>query len=109
MKITYRSSTLTKMVKKNPYHVTGTRSIDYYAGTHTLIDPLKRFKDYRLFYYLAPAEGLTNELYLPAGEKLLKPNDWNAYPAVDAAGVYDIEKEKNRKTYALPVPMTYTV
>lgn len=85
------------MVKKNPYHVTGTRSIDYYAGTHTLIDPLKRFKDYRLFYYLAPAEGLTNELYLPAGEKLLKPNDWNAYPAVDAAGVYDIEKEKIAK------------
>ena len=83
--------------QKNPYHVTETRSIDYYAGTHTLIDPLKRFKDYRLFYYLAPAEGLTNELYLPAGEKLLKPNDWNAYPAVDAAGVYDIEKEKIAK------------
>lgn len=58
--------------QKNPYHVTETRSIDYYAGTHTLIDPLKRFKDYRLFYYLAPAEGLTNELYLPAGEKTFK-------------------------------------
>ena len=41
--------------QKNPYHVTETRSIDYYAGTHTLIDPLKRFKDYGLFYYLAPA------------------------------------------------------
>lgn len=30
--------------QKNPYHVTGTRSIDYYAGTHTLIDPLKDSK-----------------------------------------------------------------
>ena len=80
--------------QKNPYHVTETRSIDYYAGTHTLIDPLKKFKDYRLFYYLAPAEGLTNELYLPEGETLLSPNDWNAYRGVDAAGIYDIEKEK---------------
>lgn len=83
--------------QKNPYHVTETRSIEYYAGTNTLIDPLKKFKDYRLFYYLAPSEALTNEMYLPAGETLRKPNEWEAYRGVDVAGVYNNEKEKIAK------------
>lgn len=83
--------------QKNPYHVTETRSIEYYAATNTLIEPLKKFKDNRMFYYLAPAEAFTNELYLPAGETLKKSSDWDAYQGVDVAGVYDTEKDKIAK------------
>ncbi|NDV57894.1 SusD/RagB family nutrient-binding outer membrane lipoprotein [Bacteroides sp. 519] len=80
--------------QKNPYHETETRSINVFAGTTMLIDPLKEFEDYRLFYYLAPAQAMTDPLYLPEGQELLQPSDWRAYNGLNVAGVFDVEKKK---------------
>ncbi len=79
---------------KNPYHQTETRSINVFAGTTMLIDPLKEFEDYRLFYYLAPAQAMTDPEFVPKGNEVLKPNDWRAYNGLDVAGVFDVEKAK---------------
>lgn len=79
--------------QKNPYHVTETRSIDVYAGTTMFMDPLKEYGDYRLFYYFAPAQAMTDPLYVPEGNEVLKPNDWRAYNGLDVAGVFANEKE----------------
>lgn len=83
-----------KSNQKNPQNKELTRSIEVFAGTKTIIDPLKELKDYRLFYYFAPAEALTNPLYLPDGQKLLERNDWNAYNGLDAAGAFSTEQKK---------------
>ncbi len=64
-----------------------------YAGTTTLIDPLKKYKDYR-FSYFAPMQALTDPIYLPKGETLLEKNDWNAYQGVEAAGLFNTEQKK---------------
>lgn len=80
--------------QRNPYHRELTRSIEVYAATTMLVNPMKEYGDYRLFYYLAPAEALTNSLYLPKDETLLKADDWNAYMGVEVAGVFDVEKKK---------------
>lgn len=80
--------------QRNPYHKEETKSIEVYAATTMIVDPLKEYRDDRLFYYLAPAEALTNENYLPEGETLLQPNDWNAYRGVEVAGVFDEEHKK---------------
>lgn len=79
---------------RNPYHKEYTRSIETYAATTMIVDPMKEYKDKRLFYYLAPAQALTDPMYLPAGETLLQPDDWEAYKGVDVAGKYDVEMEK---------------
>lgn len=76
---------------RNPNHKEYTRSIETYAATTMLVDPLKEYKDKRLFYYLAPAQALTDPLYLADGETLLQPGDWDAYNGVDVAGKYDVE------------------
>ncbi|MEG0647259.1 MAG: SusD/RagB family nutrient-binding outer membrane lipoprotein, partial [Bacteroides sp.] len=55
---------------------------------------LKAYKDYRLFYYFSPMQGMTDPLYLPKGETLLKKNDWNAYKGLEAAGAFGGEKDK---------------
>ncbi|MCD7936957.1 MAG: SusD/RagB family nutrient-binding outer membrane lipoprotein [Tannerellaceae bacterium] len=78
----------------NPWHQDYTKSINVYGATHTILDPLKAYKDYRLFYYFEPAQALTDPLYLPEGTTLLPPNDWNAYPGVDAAGFFTTEQTK---------------
>lgn len=78
----------------NPWRRESTKSIEVFAGTETLINPLKQFKDYRLFYYFEPAQGLTDPLYLIDGETLLERNDWNAYPAINAAGAFSVEQAK---------------
>ena len=80
--------------QKNPFHQDLTRSINVYAGTTTLIDPLKKYKDYRLFSYFAPMQALTDPIYLPKGETLLEKNDWNAYQGVEAAGLFNTEQKK---------------
>lgn len=80
--------------QKNPLHQDMTKSINVFAGTTTLIDPLKKFKDYRLFHYFAPAQSLTDPLYLSEGETLLEKNDWNAYLGVEAAGIFNNELKK---------------
>ncbi|GBU07558.1 hypothetical protein AwDysgo_08890 [Bacteroidales bacterium] len=90
LKITYSD----KAGQQNPFHKNNTRSIDTYAGTKTIIDPLKQLKDYRLFYYFAPAQALTESLYLPEGASLLQRNDWNAYNGLNAAGDFGEEQKK---------------
>lgn len=79
---------------RNPLHKEYTRSIEVFAATTMLVDPLKEYKDKRLFYYLAPAQALTEEMYLPQGETLHQRNDWNAYQGVNVAGTFDEEKKK---------------
>lgn len=89
--------------QKNPLHEKRTSSINVYAGTSLLIDALKNYKDYRLFYYFSPMQAMTDPLYLPKGETLLKANDWNAYQGLEAAGVFDTEKNKIvRKMHCRP-------
>lgn len=83
--------------QKNPMHETSTKSINVYAGTKTLIDPLKMYQDYRLFYYFSPAQALTDPLYLSEGETLLKGNDWNAYHGVNVAGAFNTELQQISK------------
>lgn len=80
--------------QKNPLEETSTRSVNVYAGSKTMIDPLKQFEDYRLFYYFAPMQALTDPLYLPAGETLLSGNDWNAYTGLDVAAPFSSEQKK---------------
>lgn len=79
---------------RNPYHEELTRSINVWAGTNMIIDPLKEYQDKRLFYYFSPAQALTDPVYLPEGETLHQPNDWDAYRSVDVAGTYDLEMTK---------------
>lgn len=89
--------------QKNPLHETNTKSINVYAGTSNFIDVLKAYKDYRLFYYFSPMQGMTDPLYLPKDETLLQKNDWNAYQGLEAAGVFDTEKNKTaRKMHCRP-------
>ena len=74
---------------RNPYHNETTRAVEGFAGTNMLIDPLKEYYDKRLFYYYAPVQSLTDPTYLPEGETLLQPNDWNAYRSVNLNDTYD--------------------
>ena len=74
---------------RNPYHNETTRAVEGFAGTNMLIDPLKEYYDKRLFYYFAPVQSLTDPTYLPEGETLLQPNDWNAYRSVNLNDTYD--------------------
>lgn len=78
----------------NPYHRSSTRSIEVYAGSKMIIDPLKEYKDYRLFYYFAPAQALVDPDYLPEGQTLLLPNDWNAYNGLAVEAPFDQEQKK---------------
>lgn len=74
--------------QKNPLHHDNMKWVNWYVGSSTLIDPLKKFKDYRLFSYFSPMQALTDPLYLPEGKNLLDKNDWNAYQGVDAASPF---------------------
>lgn len=95
--------------QKNPLHQTSTKSVDVYAGTSHFIDVLKAYKDYRLFYYFAPMQALTEALYLPAGETLLQRNDWNAYRGMEVAGAFGPEKEKiSKKMHCRPNAVYWT-
>lgn len=80
--------------QQNPFHNSFVKSINEYAGSSLLINPLKEFEDYRLFYYFSPAQALTDELYLPEGQQLLEPDDWNAYNGLDVAAVFGEESKK---------------
>ncbi|MDO5427903.1 SusD/RagB family nutrient-binding outer membrane lipoprotein [Parabacteroides sp.] len=71
--------------QKNPLHHDNMKWVDWYAGSSTLIDPLKKFKDYRLFSYFSPMQTLTDPTYLPEGETLLEKNDWGAYQGIDVS------------------------
>lgn len=83
-----------KKGQTNPFHRSETRSIDVYAGTKMIIDPLKEYNDYRLFYYFAPAQALVDPVYLPEGETLLQPNDWNAYNGLAVEAPFSEEQAK---------------
>lgn len=55
--------------------------IQYLMVSTTIIDPLKRFKDYRLFYYADPADyALKNGL---------SASDWEAYMGIDPSAIQD--------------------
>lgn len=83
-----------KQGQQNPFHNDFVKSINEYAGSSLLIDTLKKFEDYRLFYYFSPAQALTEELYLPEGQTLLEPRDWNAYRGLDVAAPFRSEADK---------------
>lgn len=80
--------------QKNPYHNSDTKAIEVYAGTSMIIDPLKEYGDYRLFSYFAPAQALTDPLYVAEGKDPLEPGDWDAYTGLDVAGVFNTELVK---------------
>lgn len=80
--------------QQNPFHNSFVKSINEYAGSALLIDPLKELEDYRLFHYFSPAQALTDELYLPEGQTLLAPDDWNAYNGLDVAAQFGEESKK---------------
>lgn len=88
-----------KKGQQNPSHETNTKSINVYAGSKTIIDPLKEFNDYRLFYYFAPMQAMTDPLYLPKGETLLEKNDWNAYQGMDVSAPFAEEQKKITQYY----------
>lgn len=69
--------------QENPLHESQWRAINTYAGAVTMIDALKEREDYRLFYYFAPTQALTEKDYLIPGGTLLERNDWNAYKGLD--------------------------
>ncbi len=83
-----------KAGQQNPLHYTQTKSINVYAGTNVIVDPLKAYKDYRLFYYFDPMQAMTDPLYLPEGETLLERDDWNAYTGVDPSAPFNVEQKK---------------
>lgn len=96
---------------RNPYHEKIELQNDmYWAAGKPIVDPLKEFEDYRLFYYFAPVQALTDEAQynfamangiLPAGTKMLKADDWNAYVGLDVAGIYsEIEKIWSNKCHS---------
>ena len=53
--------------------------IQYLMVSTTIIDPLKRFKDYRLFYYAEPAD-----YALKNGQSA---SDWDAYIGIDPSAI----------------------
>ncbi|QIH36933.1 SusD/RagB family nutrient-binding outer membrane lipoprotein [Sphingobacterium sp. DR205] len=79
--------------QENPMHESKWRAINTYAATITMIQPLKERSDYRLFYYFAPMQAVTEKDYLIPGGTLLERNDWNAYNGVDpsdpSASIYN--------------------
>ena len=92
-----------KQNQQNPFHNSFVKSINEYAGSALLIDPLKEFQDYRLFYYFEPAQALTDELYLPEGQQLLQASDWDAYQGLDVAAPFGEESKKiANKMHARP-------
>lgn len=88
---------------RNPYHVTIELQNDmYWAAGKMLVDPFKEYEDYRLFYYFAPSEALTNPACyefakangdIPADQPMLTADDWNAYNGMDVAAVYSVEEK----------------
>lgn len=72
---------------------TGSQQYPLYQNNHvqylmtgsTIVDPLKKFKDYRLFYYAAPADYQLNQ-----GKKA---SDWDAYMGVDPSASQDENNE----------------
>lgn len=53
--------------------------VQYLMVSTTIIDPLQRFKDYRLFHYAAPAKY--------ALENGLTASDWEAYMGIDPSAI----------------------
>lgn len=63
-----------------PLYKTETKYNDYPILSSTIIDVMKEFQDYRLFYYAAPSK-----MKIESG---LEPNNWNAYVGVDPSWEY---------------------
>lgn len=59
----------------NPFHHTQTKHATYVLLSDMLVDSLKKYEDYRLFYYASPAVGLV--------EKGEPEDSWNAFSGVD--------------------------
>lgn len=59
-----------------PFHHTMSKHSDYILMSTVLIDSLKKYEDYRMFYYAAPAAYYVNDMNVPR-------DSWDAYHGVD--------------------------
>lgn len=59
----------------NPFFHTETKHAGYVLFSSMLVDSLKKYDDYRLFYYASPAKGLL--------EQGKSPDSWEAFSGVD--------------------------
>ncbi|MDR3269272.1 MAG: SusD/RagB family nutrient-binding outer membrane lipoprotein, partial [Tannerella sp.] len=72
----------TKASQIYPTHETKNRFIPYPMVTTTVIDTLKKYNDYRLFYYAQPATAKT--------ESGVAADDWDAYVGIDPSLAFDV-------------------
>lgn len=82
-----------------PYSRVNTQQADGPMLSTVLIDTLKKYKDYRLFYYAEPCEALDG----------VKPSDsWDAYVGVDISKKYSEQSDQNAKNMICKINKRYT-
>lgn len=59
-----------------PFHHTMSKHSDYVLMSSVLIDSLKKYEDYRMFYYAAPAQYMVDNQNIPK-------DSWDAFEGVD--------------------------
>jgi len=64
-----------------PIHYKQNANFVYPMLSHMIVDTLKKYNDYRLFYYGKPSEAKI--------ESGLEADDWDAYPSVDPSDSFD--------------------
>lgn len=75
-----------------PFHHTETKHSQYVMLSTTVVDTMKKYNDYRLFYYASPSKAQT-AAGIPAGE-------WDAYIGVDPSLAFsDISAMKSDEMY----------
>lgn len=75
-----------------PFHHTETKHAQYVMLSTTLVDTMKKYNDYRLFYYASPAKAQTN-----AG---ISADSWDAYLGIDPSLAFsDISSLKSEEKY----------
>lgn len=85
---------------KYPFNDLTTNQTKYAVISTTLIDRLKEYNDYRLFYFGEPATGMI--------EKGLEANDFNAYVGVDPSAPFGDIVEINGKNLFCRPNLRYT-
>ena len=63
-----------------PFYYTQNKHSDYLMMSSVIIDNLKKFNDYRMFYYASPAKAQT--------DKGIKDSEWDAYLSIDPSDSY---------------------
>lgn len=75
-----------------PFHHTETKHSQYVMISTTLVDVMKQYKDYRLFYYASPSNA-----QLSAG---FERSDWEAYLGIDPSMAFsEISALKSEEKY----------